>query len=402
VGSAGLALLAVPATLGAGDGNDLVQTITQNDPAPFTATGATVSTPPTHLVGATHHSTRPASTSSSSLLRARGHSPAGAGPSQTRSKLRTTSEQPTGSPIERRTAAPPPPQPTPLGPPSATSPVVPAADQCQGSTLPPPLQSFPDASNTGVPPQTSLTGVQGDLHTSDGGQVISGLNISGALVIDHNDVTVTCSRIHGGIINHGARLRVWSSDLGDPSGVGTGAGIKSASYTLRRVQIQGTVDGIRADGDVDVRDTYVHDLFYTSDSGQASGMTHNDTVQITQGSHMVFAHNTFAAWSFHQGQTAGANTWKTPYGDGAGYCTSAIMISNPGTLVSGVVFQDNMIRGRASKYVIVVGPVSGVSIVGNRMGRENRDYPRLFGIATSSPVTVSGNVFYDDGSPANS
>ena len=260
---------------------------------------------------------------------------------------------------------------------------------------------MPDADNTGVPASVGLHQVSGDVKTTGSGQVISGVDISGALIVQHGGVTVTCSRIRGGIINQGSNLRVWATDIGDPKGVSVGAGIKSSSYTLRRVEIQGVIDGMRAEGDVDVRDTYIHDLYYTSDSGQSSGMTHNDIVQITQGSHMVFEHNTFAAWSFKQGQSAGANLWASPFGNGEGYCTSVIMMSNKSALVSDVVFRDNLIRGRASKYAIVVGQVSGVSIINNRIGRENRDFPRLFGIAPGSAVTVSGNVFYDNGAPAN-
>ena len=297
------------------------------------------------------------------------------------------------------TAAQPPPAPsTPAPPPPAAQP---SGDLCAAGALPPPLTAMPNADNTGVPASVGLHQVNGDLKTTGAGQVISGLDISGALVVTHDDVTVTCSRIRGGVINQARGLRLWATDIGDPSGNSVGAGIKSTSYTLRRVEIQGVIDGMRAEGDVDVRDTYVHDLYYTSDSGQASGMTHNDIVQMTQGAHMVFEHNTFAAWSFHQGQTAGANLWATPYGNGDGYCTSIVMISNQSATVSDVVFRDNLMRGRASKYVIVVGQVSGVSVVGNRMGRETRDYPQLFGIHAGSAVTVSGNVFYDDGSPAN-
>jgi hypothetical protein len=271
---------------------------------------------------------------------------------------------------------------------------------CASTELPPALDAWPSAENTGVPAGASLTVVEGNFRTSRAGQVVTGLDIRGDLYVDHDDVTVTCSRVHGITTNSGLRLRMWQSSLGDPQGVREGSAVKFSDYTLRRVDIQGTFDGLKAHGNVDVQDSYIHDLYRTTDPSTPNGMTHNDGVQVSPGAHMVFRHNTFHMWSFTDGQSAGVHPVTSSYGDGAGYTTSAFMIADDSATVSDVLIENNMIRGRASKYLIITGRVDDVRVVGNVLGRENRDYPMVFGLNPIGSVTLSGNVFFDDGSPA--
>ena len=281
--------------------------------------------------------------------------------------------------------------------PASTSP---QAAACSSTNPPPPLATWPSAENTGVPPGTPLTVVEGDLRTSQDGQVITGLDIRGDLYVAHDDVVVSCSRVRGITTNSARRLRMWQSSLGDPHGAREGSAVKFSDYMLRRVDIQGTFDGLKAHGNVDVQDSYIHDLYRTSDPSTPNGMTHNDGVQINPGSHMVFRHNTFHMWSFTDGQSAGALPLTSSFGDGAGYTTSAFMIADDTATVSDVLIENNMIRGRTSKYVIITGRVDDVRLVGNHIGRENRDYPRVFGLDPVGTLTVSGNVFFDDGTPA--
>ncbi len=306
-------------------------------------------------------------------------------------------------------ATPTAPKPPATGTPGPTPPVVPVpptepapAGACSAAAPPAPLSTYPDASTTGVPSGTPLRLVVGDFHTSQPGQVVTGLDITGKLYVDHDNVTVTCSRIHRTTINGGKNLRMWFSSLGDARGVGEGSALKSGNYLLRRVDVQGTIDGLKAEGDVDVRDCYIHDLYYTTDSGQPGGWSHNDGVQIGLGSHMAFVHNTFFMWSFRSGQSAGANLLTSPWGDGAGYATSAFMvIARSSVPISDVLIQDNLIRGRTSKYIIVGPNTSNVRILDNLMGRENRDYPRMFGADKSTGTTIAGNVSWDSRQAAN-
>jgi hypothetical protein len=261
---------------------------------------------------------------------------------------------------------------------------------CDRTDLPAPLSSFPGPGNTGVPPETDLRVVEGDFHTHTDGQVVSRLDISGRLSIDHDNVTVTCTRVHRMTTNNGVGLRMWSSTLGDAHGVREGSALKWRDYTLRRVDIFGTFDGLKAEGNVDVRDSYIHDLYRTSDNTQPNGMTHNDAVQIGQGSGMTFVNNTFYTWSFTDGETAGTHLLKTSYGDGSGYMTSAFMITNGLGPVRDVVIKGNLIRGRASKYIFVLRDATGVDVIDNTFGRDNRDYPKL--LAVNSATSIVGNT----------
>ena len=261
---------------------------------------------------------------------------------------------------------------------------------CDRTELPAPLTLFPGPGNTGVPPETDLRVLEGDFHTHTDGQVVSGLDIRGRLYIDHDNVTVTCTRVHRMTTNNGTGLRMWSSTLGDAHGVREGSALKWRDYTLRRVDIFGTFDGLKAEGNVDVRDSYIHDLYRTSDNTQPNGMTHNDAVQIGQGSDMTFVNNTFYTWSFTDGETAGTHLLKTSYGDGSGYMTSAFMITDGLGPVRNVVIKGNLIRGRASKYIFVLRGATDVQVIDNTFGRDNRDYPKL--LAVNSATSIVGNT----------
>ncbi|MCZ3388524.1 MAG: hypothetical protein LH645_05255 [Actinomycetia bacterium] len=309
-------------------------------------------------------------------------------PSPSASSSAPPSPPPSSTPTPTPSTASPTPTPTPSPSPTTNT------DLCASNELPPPLTGYPDAETTGVPASAQLKKIDGDLRTTQNGQVISNVEITGRLYIDHDNVTVKCSRVWGGTTNTHSNFRMWLSTLGNPQGVSEGSALKYSNYTLRRVEILGTIDGLKAEGNVDVRDTWIHDLFYTTDSAQTSGMTHNDSVQATKGSHMVFQHNRFDTWSFAKGQVAGTNTGKSPYGDGSGYQTSAFMLVAGFGNISDVVIADNIIRGRAAKYVFALDKngytTTGVRIVNNTMGVENRDYPQWFGV--NSATTVSGNV----------
>jgi 3-phytase len=310
-----------------------------------------------------------------------------------------TTPEPTPAPT---TPAPTTPAPTPA-PEVTPAPAASSAASCAPTTLPGPLADYPSAKTTGVPAGTSLTRVNGDYHTKAAGEVVDRKEITGRLYVDHANVKVKCSRILDGVqvgssSNTSRNLQMWLSTVGDPKGIRAGSAVRYGGFTLRRVNILGTFDGMRVYGNVDVRDTYIHDLYRTTDTTQSNGMTHNDGVQISGGSNNVFKHNTFDMWSFTDGEQAGAHTGKSGYGDGKGYLTSAFMVVPGSTKVSAVI-EDNVIRGRASKYIHANANAS-LQIVNNKMGRDNRDYPMLFAVS-SSPSTVKGNVFLDNGAAAN-
>jgi hypothetical protein len=273
---------------------------------------------------------------------------------------------------------------------------APTSSPCTSDSLPPPLESYPDGSTTGVPEGTPLTRIDGDYRTQGYGQVIDRLDITGRLFVDHDNVKVKCTRVWRMTTNDGAGLQMWLSTLGDPRGVPEGSALKSSDYTLRRVEIVGTIDGLKAEGNVDVRDSYIHDLYRTDDATQDSGTTHNDGVQIGRGADMVFKHNTLHMWSFADGERAGTHLFKAPYGDGEGYMTSAFLINEAQGPITRVLIEDNLIRGRTSKYIHAISGTR-VRIINNKIGRENRDYPNVFAVRKED-IVVRGNV-HVDGTP---
>ena len=303
----------------------------------------------------------------------------------------------TPTPGPKPTPGPTPtPRPTPGPKPTPTPKPAPSADaSCASTTLPGPLKTYPDATTTGVPAGTSLTSVNGDYHTQSNGEVVSQRDVSGTLFVDHDDVKIKCTHIGEMVEVNGGNtgMQMWLSTVGNPTGAGGPAGVRNSDFTLRRVEILGTTDGMRIYGNVDVQDSYIHDLYSKPSSSQSSGWTHNDGAQISGGDNTTIKHNTFDCWSFREGQSAGVNLNKT---NGDGYMTSCFMIV-PGSEKVTAVIDDNIIRGRASKY-LHINSNAKVQVTNNKFGRENRDYPNL--CSCSSSATWSGNTFLDNGEAA--
>lgn len=151
---------------------------------------------------------------------------------------------------------------------------------------------YPDATNTGVPPGTALTS-SGSITVSQDGAVIERLNITGSITINANNVTIRKTRITSGDyypIDYASSytgLIVEDTEIIGTSSSVTAA-ISFANYTARRVNVSGTADGFKADSNVIIEDSYVHDL-----AVNIAADTHNDGVQTTGGSNVTLRHNTF-------------------------------------------------------------------------------------------------------------
>ena len=137
-------------------------------------------------------------------------------PSAPNSRSRTGAAAPTRDEPGSGDQARPTPTATPTvtATPTATAPG--GSDVCATTSLPGPLSGYPNASNTGVPTGMTLRTVSGDFHTSSDGQLISGLNITGRLYIDHDNVKVRCTRGRGMTTTTRLGFQMWSSTLGDP------------------------------------------------------------------------------------------------------------------------------------------------------------------------------------------
>jgi hypothetical protein len=165
---------------------------------------------------------------------------------------------------------------TPGGSSGANSPGAPAA---------PPPSGYPSAANTGVPAGTKLTAVNGEYKTSRNGQVISGLDITSTLVINHDNVVVRNSRIRDRVdyrSTSGTSLIIEDSEIGPdgcPGSISAGNPSDyplvyySGWYTLRRVHLHGDEDLLRTSyGTTVVQDSFLdHTCMYAG--------AHADAVQ---------------------------------------------------------------------------------------------------------------------------
>lgn len=156
-------------------------------------------------------------------------------------------------------------------------------------------QYLPDATTTGA--YGPLEPYQGDLVITTPGTVVEGLDISGALRIKADGVTVRRTVVRGGDRGPGYRGAILMALAGDQRGavledvtvrpsnpvVGMN-GIQVSSATVTRADVSGSTDGIVAYGDdVTIQGSWVHDLVhYSSDPAQRNG-SHDDALQIEGG-----------------------------------------------------------------------------------------------------------------------
>lgn len=219
-------------------------------------------------------------------------------------------------------------------------PTIPDRPNCGPS---PSACGLPDASNTGVPPGTKLTVVNGDLEVNKAGAVVSGKDIRGCITVDAPNVTIrdskiTCTGFYGIASFTGAysggRLRIEDVEVDCQDHNTTAVG--SFNVTALRMNIHGCENGFDIDNTFTVQDTYIHDL-YEGATGHADG------VQLAGGSNITIVHNTI----FDPGGT------------------SAI-ISNPDKN-SNVLVQSNLMAGGAYTLYCPSDSSTDYRVIGNRV-----------------------------------
>lgn len=254
---------------------------------------------------------------------------------------------------------------------------------------------YPDASNTGVPPGTSLT-PSGSLSVNTDGAVVSGRSVTGTINVYASGVTIKDTRVTAsvtgepGIVIHSPAtgVTIMDSTIGGPDAGGTSAGIAihnttSAAMTVERVNIHNAADGV--DGLQRTTDSYVltdgsvpgaHvEPVYIPGGGRSSAMS---TVQ----------HNTLLN---PQEQTAAIFADCHSYGP----CWN-------------MMFEDNLLEG--GDYTIECcdgagtdGPSGNTSITNNRFARTYHRRGGQYGWESGvdpSRTTWSGNIWDDSGSRA--
>ncbi|NMR21750.1 hypothetical protein HIR71_16310 [Cellulomonas fimi] len=179
--------------------------------------------------------------------------------------------------------------------------------------------------------------------------------------------------------NEGARnLQIVDTELDGAGNTSGDAAVAGRNYTLTRVDIHGTIDGLKLGSNVTVQDSYIHDLVTTANS-------HNDGMQ-SLGSDNV---------------TIVGNTVIVPEGS-----TSAILLSTGSAdSMKNIRIENNLLGGGA--YTVyggykagtdVLSRVSGVVISNNRISTSV--FPRggaygPFASVDAPAVTTTGNVWHD-------
>jgi hypothetical protein len=104
-------------------------------------------------------------------------------------------------------------------------------------------------------------------------------------------------------------------------------GLWTRNTNIYRANIHGSVDGMKADSNTLVADSYIHDMsYFSSDPNQGGGPTHNDGVQTFPGeSNVTLRHNRIDLSGTYDGNAAWQDSAKNSraeynYLDGGG-CT---------------------------------------------------------------------------------
>lgn len=280
---------------------------------------------------------------------------------------------------------------------SPSIPPSPTASLSVSPTLPP--GTFPDASNTGVPPGTALTVVNGDMTISTAGAVVDAKDINGCLFVNAPSVRVTRSKIHCAsfeVVQHGdngiletdtsRRLVITDSEISCTSGTG-GTAVGDTNVTLDRDEITGCENGFDADQGVTVQNSWIHALL--------GGIGHTDGLQMA---HYLDGCTTSACEVNHARFVDVIHNTIEAIGG-----TSAV-ISNPSG-DNDVHITNNLMTGGAYTLYCPYNGKGGTNwfAQNNRFirtsGRPNSgEFGPVTGCGDEPPANVTGNVWDDNGS----
>jgi len=265
-----------------------------------------------------------------------------------------------------------------------------AITRSESGPAPGPSPTKPGSGNTGVPPGVHLTPHYGNLVASTPGATYDGLDIHGFVDIAAPDVTIRRSVIRGGVapsynIGLVTNTKATNFVLEDSELVPANPsvwidGVKGSNYTLRRVDVHGTVDGAKIFGDnVRIEHSWLHDhRDFPSDPYQGGGPTHNDGVQVLGGSNIRLVGNTIT-----------------------GASNAALQVTQDYSVTEDLTFQQNWVDDGVCSVNLAHKPRSsmgGITVSDNRFGRGSRDDCAILATYATS-LSADGNVWDDDDQP---
>ncbi|MEO1063011.1 MAG: hypothetical protein AAFZ07_16490 [Actinomycetota bacterium] len=238
-----------------------------------------------------------------------------------------------------------------------------------------PVTDRPDITNTGHD-DTSLLIVESSLiRVTEPGTVIENVRALDGIRVEATDVTIRNSYVTS------ARTNVIDCSHADCRGLVVedvtieGArpcqqGIGYRSFTARRVDVSGCVDGFKGHSDTTVEASWCHDLDkYDTANG---GSTHNDCFQGTGGSDVTIRGNSFEAIPLRQ--------------------TSAIKISGQRAPLERIRIEGNWLSGGTVGVYLNdqgAGPPVDSALVGNVFATDTITWEPW---RVAGDVTVTGNI----------
>lgn len=248
----------------------------------------------------------------------------------------------------------------------------------------------PTAASTGVPAGVSLTSVDGDVMVSQNGATVDAQDIHGFLIIAASHVRVSRSIVRGrattsnqGVIriDAGSDIVIEDVEVAVASPSATVDGVWGQNFIGRRLNIHGGVDGLKLGSGSTLECSYVHDLAsFAVDPNQNGGPTHNDAIQILDGTGIHIVGNQLVA-AMDQ--------------------NAAIQVTQDFGAVGDLHMEQNWADGGGCTFNIShkgAASLTDVHAIGNRFGRDSFfDCPILK--STQTTLDSSGNVWDDDGTP---
>ena len=235
----------------------------------------------------------------------------------------------------------------------------------------------------------TLTVVNQDVTVTQDDTTIDAQDIHGFLIIRANRVRVTRSIVRGratssnaGVIRveSGTDVVIEDTEIAVASPSATVDGMWGENFTARRMNIHGGVDGIKASSNDRIECSYIHDLAsFASDPNQGGGPTHNDAIQILEGTGIRIVGNHLVA---------------------AMDDNAAIQVTQDFGAVTDLRIENNWADGGGCTFNFAhkVADALTVNTANNRFGRSSFfDCPILK--STRTTLVSAGDIWDDDGTP---
>jgi len=250
---------------------------------------------------------------------------------------------------------------------------------------------YPNASTTGVPAGTVLT-KRGGFKVTASNSTYQNLEIDGCVTFGSGVSNVVFRNVlfksdgcYWLLLNDvGATgIQVFDSEFDSLNNPNADAAVNGSNITLTRVNIHGSVDGIKAGSNMVVQDSYIHDLVVTSSS-------HNDGIQSLGTTKLTITHNSILL------------------GDGVN--AAIILSTGSADAMKNVLADNNLLSGGG--YTVFGGYEAGVDVrsrVSNIVFSNNKfkiayqvdshgnPDSGFYGPFTSvdSPVVLTNNTWFD-------